>query len=77
MEAKRLELLRELAPKAAEIAVLVNPEFQQAKAQAQEVEAAARTAEQKVLLLNASTDTELDAALARLGDRRAQALLVT
>jgi putative ABC transport system substrate-binding protein len=77
LEAKRLELLRELAPKAAEIAVLVNPEFQQAKAQAQEIESAARTTGQKVLLLKASTDTELDAALARLGDRRAQALLVT
>jgi putative ABC transport system substrate-binding protein len=77
LEAKRLELLRELAPKAAEIVVLVNPAFQQAEAQVQEIEAAARTTGQQVQLLRASTDTELDAALAGLGDHRAQALLVT
>jgi putative ABC transport system substrate-binding protein len=76
LEAKRLELLRELAPTAAVIAVLVNPEFQQAKAQSEEIEEAARTTGQTIVLLKASSEPELDAALAGLGERHAQALLV-
>ncbi len=76
LEAKRLELLRELVPGAALIAMLVNPSNAQAETQSRELERAARAVGQQVLILSASTEDELETAIATLVRERAGALLV-
>ena len=75
--AKRLELLHELAPKAARVAVLVNP------ANASIAEPTLRGAQQaaaaiglKIQTLNASTIGEIDAAFADIARERSDALFV-
>jgi putative tryptophan/tyrosine transport system substrate-binding protein len=76
LEAKRLELLHELVPASALIAMLVNPSNAQAKIQVQDAEKAARTIGQRVLVLNASTERELETAFTTLVQERAGTLLV-
>jgi putative ABC transport system substrate-binding protein len=77
LEAKRLELLHELVPKSALIAVLLDPRFQSgAEAQLQEVQEAARKFGRAIRIVRASTESEIDAAFAELVDMRAGALLV-
>src|SRR5262245_31794814 len=76
LEAKRLELLRELVPGSALIAMLVNPSNAQAETQARELERAARAVGQRVLILGASIQDELETAMATLVRERAGALLV-
>jgi putative tryptophan/tyrosine transport system substrate-binding protein len=76
LEAKRLELLRELVPTSALIAMLVNPNNPQARAQSRVVQAAANAIHQQVLILSASTEREVEAAFATLVQERAGALLV-
>jgi putative tryptophan/tyrosine transport system substrate-binding protein len=76
LEAKRLELLHELVPASALIAMLVNPSNAQAKIQVQDAEKAARTIGQRVLVLNASTERELETAFTTLVRERAGTLLV-
>ena len=76
LEAKRLELLRELIPTATLIAMLVNPNNAQAETQSREVQKAARGVGQQVLILSASTERELETAFAALVHERAGALLV-
>jgi putative tryptophan/tyrosine transport system substrate-binding protein len=76
LEAKRLGLLHELMPKAALIAVLVNPNFQQAESQSREVQEAARTIGQQILILKASNEREVEKAFATLVQQRADALAV-
>ena len=76
LEAKRLELLRELVPISALVAVLVNPSNAQAETQSREVQRAARAIGQQVLILRASTEHELETAFATLVRERAGALLV-
>jgi putative ABC transport system substrate-binding protein len=76
LEPKRLGLLRELRPDATTIAVLVNPNSPNGEMQANDIQAAARSAGQKIDILNASTIGEIDAAFARLAQMRADALLV-
>jgi putative ABC transport system substrate-binding protein len=74
---KRLGLLRELVPKAREIAFLVNPSSQAAKMQVTQVQQAARAAEQAIFILSASTENEIDLAFASLVQRGAGALLMS
>jgi len=76
LEAKRLELLHELVPAAALIAVLVNPNNPQAETQTLEVQAAARAIGQQILILSASTERELETVFAALVQKRAGALVV-
>jgi putative tryptophan/tyrosine transport system substrate-binding protein len=76
LEAKRLELLRELVPGLALIAMLVNPSNAQAESQSRQLERAARAVGQQVLILSASTEDELETAIATLVRERAGALLV-
>ena len=76
LEAKRLELLRELVSTSALIAMLVNPNNAQAKAQSRDVQAAASAMHQQVVILDASTEREVEAAFTTLVQQRAGALLV-
>jgi putative ABC transport system substrate-binding protein len=76
LEAKRLELLRELVPSSALITMLVNPSNAQAKTQSREVQAAASAIHQQIVILSASTAREVETAFATLVQERAGALLV-
>src|SRR5262249_27294855 len=73
LEAKRLELVRELVPKAASIGMLVNPANPQAQSQLREIQEAARAIGQQVVFLNATTRGELETAFANLVRMRADA----
>jgi putative ABC transport system substrate-binding protein len=77
MEAKRLGLLRELAPGVVLVGALVNPNFPSAARQAQQIEDAARAVGLQIILAKASVDNELDEAFASLVRARVGALLVT
>jgi len=66
LTAKRLELLRELASRPGVVACLVNPNNPEAESQLTDIRAAALTFGQELLVLNASTDHELDFAFATL-----------
>src|SRR5215472_1377387 len=75
--AKRLELLHELVPKAARIAVLVNPaNAATTEPTLRDVETAARNLGLKIQILNASTSREIDAAFATVVREGAEALFV-
>jgi putative ABC transport system substrate-binding protein len=75
LEAKRLELLHELVPQASIIGVLINPKYPAAKIQTQEVQEATARLGVQVVLLNASTEQEVDAAFDALVDQKAAAVL--
>jgi putative tryptophan/tyrosine transport system substrate-binding protein len=74
MEAKRLQLLHELVPTAAVVAIIVNPNNPQADQQLQELQAAARTLGVQVEAFKAGTPNEIDNAFANVVHRRAGAL---
>ena len=74
--AKRLELLREMVPAAARVAVLVSPHNASTETTLRDTEAAARAMGLQVQILNASTSGEIDAAFATLARERADALFV-
>jgi putative tryptophan/tyrosine transport system substrate-binding protein len=76
MEAKRLGLLRELAPKAEIIGVLMNPNFPASQIQLRDIEAAAPAVGRRLVVATASTDAELEDAFGRLFQEKAEALLV-
>lgn len=74
---KRLELLRELISPTPLIALLVNPNNLTATAARRELNDATRRIGQDVVMLDASTEAELEAAFATLTQRRATALVVS
>jgi putative tryptophan/tyrosine transport system substrate-binding protein len=74
MEPKRLGLLRDLVPGVPLIGVLLNPSF--APYQLPQIEEAARSTNQRILIAKASTDEELAEAFAALTAARVGALLV-
>jgi putative ABC transport system substrate-binding protein len=76
LEPKRLGLVHELFPGGALFGALLNPKFPPAAQQALELAEAARTIGRPLILLNASTDAELDAAFATLARQRVVAMLV-
>jgi putative ABC transport system substrate-binding protein len=76
LEAKRFELLHELVPTAALSAFLVNPGNPQAETQVDDVQRAARTIGQRVIVLRASNERELYKTFATLARERVDALLV-
>ena len=75
LAAKRLELLRELVPGAARIAVLVNP-ANAVPGDLREVEAAARAMGLQIQVLNADTSREINAAFATVAREKSDALFV-
>jgi putative ABC transport system substrate-binding protein len=76
MEGKRLGLLRELVPSAVLIAVLLNPNNPNAATQLKVVQEAARALGQQIHILHASSEAELEAALATARQVSSGALLV-
>jgi putative tryptophan/tyrosine transport system substrate-binding protein len=77
VNAKRLEFLHELVPKAVSVAVLVNPtSTANAETTFREVQEAARVHRLQIRALNASTIQEIDAAFANLSRERPDALFV-
>ena len=77
LAAKRLELLRELVPRAARVAVLVNPANAAAtESTLRDMQPAARAIGLQIEVLNADTSNEIDAAFATLVHDRPDALFV-
>jgi ABC-type uncharacterized transport system substrate-binding protein len=76
MERKRLGLLRELRPDATSIGVLVNPNVAYIDAQLSDIRSSAASIGREIVILNASTIAEIDAAFATLRQMRAEALSV-
>jgi putative ABC transport system substrate-binding protein len=77
IEAKRLELLHELVPKASTIAALINPKFSSAEVRVAGVRDAATALGLQLTVYNASSESEIDIAFASIAERRTGALLVT
>ncbi len=77
LDAKRMELLRELVPHAEVIGALLNPNRPNPEVQLRGVQVAAATIGRQLVVLNAATETDIETAFATLIERRAGALLVT
>jgi putative ABC transport system substrate-binding protein len=73
---KRLELLHELVPDSAVIAILLNSSNPDIDTRLRDVQSAAQAIGQQIHVLMASTPGEIDAAFATLAERRFGALLV-
>jgi putative tryptophan/tyrosine transport system substrate-binding protein len=76
LDAKRVELLLELAPSASTIAAFVNPNNPRSDLDIAETQKAARARGKDIVVLKAGSDRDLDAASATLTEARADALLV-
>ena len=74
--AKRLEILRQLVPKATTIAVLVNPNTRETETERSDVQAAAQAIGQQLFILDASSDRDIETAFATFIQRGAGALVV-
>jgi ABC-type uncharacterized transport system substrate-binding protein len=74
---KRLQLVRELVPTAAVIAVLANPNSPESGPQLSDVQMAARSIGQQIHIVQAAGDGDFDTAFATLSQQRFGALLVT
>jgi putative ABC transport system substrate-binding protein len=73
---KRLELLRELVPAAAIIALLLNPTNPNAETLLRDHQSAARTLDLQLRVVHASTERDIDTAFATLIQMRAGALVI-
>jgi putative tryptophan/tyrosine transport system substrate-binding protein len=76
LEGKRLELLSELVSASAPVAVLINPKGDYAEQQAKDLQAGAHRIGRQILILNASSERDIDTAFRTLIARRAGGLLV-
>jgi putative ABC transport system substrate-binding protein len=75
-DAKRMGLLHDLVPQATSIAVLRNPTRADATDQLQDVEETVRALGKQVLVLDASTDSEIEVCFGTLVQQRVDALIV-
>jgi putative tryptophan/tyrosine transport system substrate-binding protein len=73
---KRFELLTELVPNAATIALLVNPANPNDATEVRDAQVAARGRGRQIVVLNASTTAEIDQAFANLVQQGAAPLLI-
>jgi putative ABC transport system substrate-binding protein len=74
---KNLGLLHELAPNAATIALLHNPKGPEAEHHLRDVQLAARSLGKQIRLLNAASESEIDAAFVTIARERGGALLTS
>jgi putative ABC transport system substrate-binding protein len=75
--AKRMEVLREIVPKATDIALLVNPKGTLAERQVRDGTAAAHTLGQRLHVLNTSTESDIDTAFATMSQLKVGAFIVS
>src|SRR5262249_32091786 len=73
---KRFELLRQLMPKAAAIVMLAAPNLPQAESERRDVQAAAQAIGQELIVVEAGSDRDIEAAFATFTERGAGALYV-
>jgi len=73
---KRLQVLRDVAPKATTIALLVNPGNPNTEFDAKEIESAARSLGLRILRVNAGSEREFDLAFAIMAEQGVGALIV-
>ena len=73
---KRLELLRQLVPKATIIAMIVNPNTPVTEAERTDVQAAAKTVGQQLVIFDVSSQRDIETAFATFVQQGAGALLV-
>src|SRR5262249_21946144 len=76
LDGKRLEILSELVSASAPIAVLINPKGDYAEQQAKDLQAGAHRIGRQILILNASSEFDIDSAFRTLTAWRAAGLLV-
>jgi putative ABC transport system substrate-binding protein len=74
---KRLQLLRELVPKAVRFGVLADPTYPPTPSTVADLQAAARTLGLQLVVVNARTDSDLETALATFSQQRVGAVLVS
>ena len=74
--AKRLELLRQLAPKATTVAMLVNPNTGETEAERTDVQSAAQALGQHLVVFDVTSTRDIEAAFATFLERGASGLLV-
>jgi putative tryptophan/tyrosine transport system substrate-binding protein len=73
---KRLELLRQLVPKATTIGMLVNPNTAETESERRDVQTAAQATGQRLFILDVSSDRDIETAFATFVQRGAGALLI-
>jgi putative tryptophan/tyrosine transport system substrate-binding protein len=73
---KLLETLHEALPSATSVAVISNPNFADNESNLQAAQTAAGSLGQKLLVLNASTDSEINSAFKSIVERQASAVVV-
>jgi putative ABC transport system substrate-binding protein len=76
LEAKKLGLLHEVAPRVSTIAALIDPDYPDAKSQLDDVQAAAGRIGVQLVTLSANREGAIDAAFVTLVQRGAGALIV-
>jgi ABC-type uncharacterized transport system substrate-binding protein len=76
LDAKRLEVLRELVPNARIIGALINPNRPDAELQSRDMQEAARTLDQQIVVLQAGSEAEIDTVFGNVIQQRIGALLV-
>jgi putative ABC transport system substrate-binding protein len=76
MGPKRLDLVRQLVPKATSVAILVNPKFPLGSTEARDLQAATRSLGMRFHVLFASTESEIDAAFADIVRDKTELLII-
>ena len=74
---KRIELMREFLSDGAALAILVNPANPAGEAERRDVEVASRAIGQRMEVLSASNEVEIDKTFATLRERRIGSLIIT
>jgi putative ABC transport system substrate-binding protein len=74
--AKQLDVLRQVIPSATDIGVMANPHDPGAEARLRDAEAAAASVRQRITVVNASNEEEIDLAFVRLVQEGAGALAI-
>jgi putative ABC transport system substrate-binding protein len=77
LEGKKLEILSEVTPSASVIGVLTNPSNPDSEGALRDIQTAARTLGREILVVNASSERDIDSAFATLVQQSIGGLLVT